>query len=105
MLYLAALGIWGVALALRGLGPSPSFRGAIVIVEVAIVAQGALGLLALPLHGLREWIHVLYGLALALALPLAATMAREREPRRSALFLGVAALFAAGLAIRGITTA
>lgn len=104
-LYLALLGIWGVAQgALRG-GPSASYRGALVIVEVAIVAQGLLGVVAWPARGPAQWIHVLYGLALALAIPLAASIAREGSPRRTSLTLGVASLFAAGLVIRGIGTA
>lgn len=104
-LYLGALGVWGGLLAARGSGPSPSYRGALVIAEVAILAQGLLGALAWPAHGPPEWIHVLYGFALALALPLAATIAREGSPRRTALTLGLASFFAAGLAVRGITTA
>lgn len=105
LLYLAALGLWGVFLGARGAGPSPSFRGAIVIVEVAIVAQGLAGAISWPSRGPAPWIHVLYGFALLFAIPLAATVARESSPRRTALTLGVAALFAAGLAIRGMTTA
>lgn len=105
LLYLAALGLWGVLLGMRGSGPSPSYRGAVVIAEVAIVAQGLLGAAAWPARGPAPWIHVLYGFALAAALPVAATVVREGSPRRTALTLGLAAFFAAGLAIRGITTA
>jgi hypothetical protein len=104
-LYLAALGIWGLVLGAVGSGPTASFRGAIVIVEAAIVAQGALGVVAWPARGPAQWIHVLYGLALVLALPLGATVVREGTPRRTSLTLGLAALFAAGLCVRGITTA
>lgn len=104
-IYLAALGAWGLLLAARGSGPSASYRGSIVIVEVVIVAQGLLGAVAWPTRGPADWIHVLYGLALALALPLAASAVREGSPRRTALTLALASLFAAGLAIRGITTA
>jgi hypothetical protein len=104
-LYLAAAGVWGIALGLVGPGPTPSFRGALVIAEVGIVAQGLFGLLAWPSSGPPEWQHVLYGAALALALPLAATFVRESSPRRTALTLGLASLFAMGLAIRGMTTA
>ena len=44
-------------------------------------------------------------LALAVAMPLAATLVRDRTPRGQSVALGLAALFTAGLAIRGITTA
>lgn len=105
LLYLAALGLWGVALGLRGSGPSPSYRGAIVVVEIAIAAQGLLGAIAWPARGPAPSIHVLYGFALLLAIPLAATVVREGSPRRTALTLGLTAFFAAGLVIRGMTTA
>jgi len=104
-LYLAALGVWGLYLGLVGSGPSPSFRGALVIVEAGIVVQGLAGALVWAEGGPPEWIHVLYGFALVLALPLAFTVVREGSPRRAALTLGLASLFAMGLAIRGMTTA
>lgn len=103
VLYLALVGIWGLWLGVRAQGPTASFRGALVIAELAAVAQGLIGLvlaLSRPLHG----IHALYGVALVLALPLAATLVRDRAPRGQSVALGIAALFTAGLAIRGITT-
>lgn len=104
VLYLTAVGVWGIVLGFRS-GPTPSFRGALVVGEVAIVAQGTLGILAAAARGLPGWQHLLYGAALVLAIPLAASMVRRGSPRRTALTLGLTALFAAGLAIRGITTA
>lgn len=103
VLYLVLVGFWGLWLGVRALGPSSSFRGALVIAEGAAIAQGLVGLvLALqrPLNG----VHALYGVALVLALPLAATLVRGRVPRGQSIALGIAALFTAGLAMRGITT-
>jgi hypothetical protein len=106
VLYYAAVGLWGLALGIRKLGPTPGFGGAIVIAEIAAVAQGAFGVLVfLFLKQPSDSIHILYGVLLALAMPLAGSIARERTPRGQAVALGLAALFAAGLAIRGITTA
>jgi len=104
ILYLAALGVWGIVLGIGGSGPTPSYRGALVIAGVAIVAQGVLGAGAWVSIGPSDPIHVLYGLALLVTLPLVATIVREGSPRRTALSLGLASLFAAGLAIRGMTT-
>lgn len=104
VLYLTAVGLWGIALGFAS-GPTPSFRGALVVGEIAIVAQGMLGILSATARGLPTWQHILYGLALVVAIPLAASMVRQGSPRRTALTLGLTALFAAGLAIRGITTA
>ena len=104
VLYLAILGLWGLALGIRGSGPSPSFRGALVIVEVAIAAQGLLGIGTWVTDRPPEWIHVLYGAALLLTIPLVASIVREGSPRRTALMLGLASFFAMGLALRGIMT-
>lgn len=104
VLYLALVGIWGLWLGARALGPTASFRGALAIAELAAIAQGLVGLvlaLSRPLNG----IHALYGVALVLAIPLAATLVRGRAPRGQSVVLGIAVLFTAGLAIRAITTA
>lgn len=106
VLYYTAVGIWGIVLGVRNSGPTPGFRGAIVIAEIAAIAQGAFGgLVFFFLRAPSESLHVLYGFALALAMPLAASVVRDRAPRGQSVALGFAALFTAGLAIRGITTA
>lgn len=105
VLYYAAVGVWGIANGMRASGPTPGFRGALIIAEVAAIAQGVFGVLVFAfLRPPHEPLHVLYGFALALAIPLASSFVRERTPRSQSTWLGVAALFAAGLAIRGITT-
>jgi hypothetical protein len=106
VLYYTAVGIWGLFLGVRNSGPSPGFRGAIAIAVIASIVQGALGFLVLILgNPPRETLHILYGFALALAMPLAASLVRDRAPRGQSVALGFAALFTAGLAIRGIITA
>ena len=105
VLYYTAVGLWALFL-VRKSGPTPGLRGAFVIAEIAAVAQGVVGLLVFAfLRPPRDGLHVLYGFALVLAMPLAASMVRDREPRGQSVALGFAALFTAGLAIRGITTA
>ena len=105
VLYLSVVGLWGLLLGARGAGPTPNFIGAIVIFEAAAIAQGLLGIALLFSRWPSQSLHVLYGVALAVALPLAATLVRKREPRAASFAFGFMALFAAGLAIRGITTA
>ncbi len=105
VLYFVAVGIWGIVLGIRSVGPTPGFRGSLVIAELAALSQGVLGVLVLLFLKQPDAIHILYGAALALAMPLAASLARERTPRGQSVALGIAALLAAGLAIRGITTA
>lgn len=105
VLYLAVVGLWGLVLGIRGLGPTPSFIGSLVIVEIASIVQGVFGLALLLSRPPANSLHVLYGFALAVAIPLAATIVRRRERRTASFTFGLVALFAAGLAIRGMTTA
>ncbi|MEP7003840.1 MAG: hypothetical protein ABI888_04805 [Chloroflexota bacterium] len=104
VLYLSAVGVWGLFLGTRGLGPTPNFIGALVIAEIAAIIQGLLGIAVLFTRGPSNPLHSLYGFALALALPLAATIVRKRERRMASFTYALVALFAAGLAIRGMTT-
>jgi hypothetical protein len=106
VLYYTLVGLWGIVQGIRDRAPNASYRGAIAIAVVASVLQGVLGLALLVFSGApRESVHILYGLALVVAMPLAATLVRDRTPRGQSVALGLAALFTAGLAIRGITTA
>jgi hypothetical protein len=106
VLYYTAVGLWGLYLGVRNWGPTPGFRGAVVIAVIASIVQGVLGFLVFVLGTPpRDLLHILYGFALALAMPLAASLVRDRAPRGQSVALGFAALFTAGLAIRGIITA
>lgn len=106
VLYYTLVGLWGIANGIRNSGPTPGFRGGVVIAEIAAIAQGVLGtLLYFFYRAPQETLHMLYGVAMVLAMPLAWTYMRGRAPRGQSIALGFAALFTAGLAIRGITTA
>ncbi len=106
VLYYTLVGLWGIAAGIRDRGPNANYRGAIAIATMAAVAQGILGLLVLLLRGApAEGVHILYGVALVVAMPLAVSLVQDRTPRGQSIALGLAALFTAGLAIRGITTA
>ena len=104
VLYLVLLGGWGIAAGLRGKAPSGSYLGALVIAEGVALLQGLLGIANLLARPPQNTIHLLYGVALAFALPLAWSYTRGRPGGRVSLMLGVAALFAAGLGVRGLTT-
>ena len=104
--YYSAVGLWGLYLGVRDSAPTPGFRGAVAIAVIASIVQGALGALVFLFgHAPRDLLHVLYGFALVLAMPLAASLVRDRTARGQSVALGLASLFTAGLAIRGIITA
>lgn len=104
VLYLAALGVWGLANWRRGRGVSPGYRGAIVIATAVAVAQGAFGAVLALQQPPRDLVHILYGLSIVATFPLAYNYARDKRPAQQSLVFGIASLFAVGLAIRGITT-
>jgi len=104
VLYFAAVGVWGLFLAIRKLPLTSSYRGALVIGVVLGVAQAALGLV-LVFGGLRpgDNLHFLYGASVILTLPLVMSYIVDKKISRPLAF-GLACLFMAGLAIRAITT-
>jgi heme A synthase len=104
VLYYTVVGLWGVFLAVRKSGLSPSYRGALVIGVGLGVLQALLGI-GLLLTGLRpaDNLHFLYGATVILTLPLVMSYIVDKRVSRPLAF-GLASLFMAGLAIRAITT-
>jgi hypothetical protein len=103
VLYFLVLGVWGL-FAARGTGVTAAYLGALAIAEGLAIVEGLLGLALAVERPPSEGIHILYGVSVVLALPLAYTYARERSARRQAVTYGLTALFACGLALRGIGT-
>jgi hypothetical protein len=104
VLYFAALGLWGLFLAVRRLPMTPAFGGALAIGVILGVGQALLGLVLLVIGGRpRDDLHYLYGLSIIVALPLAQQLITNRTISRPLAF-GLAGLFTMGLAIRAITT-
>lgn len=105
LLFMAAVGIWGVLSYLRGQSLSGSIAGALIIGQGLVVIQGAAGLV-LYFNGNRpaSSVHLLYGFTAALVLPFVWSYLRDRHPRQGLLLYSLIALFVAGLAIRGMAT-
>ena len=106
MLFMAAVGVWGLIAYARGEVVGGSLGGALVIGEVLVALQVVAGL-TLVVAGLRpaDTMHYLYGASAILALPFAWSLLRDRDQRQALLIYSLVALFIAGLAIRGMTTA
>lgn len=106
LLFMAALGIWGLWNALRGEGMTAAYWGGLAIGEGLIVAQTVLGIALYVLGGVpvRGWLHVLYGIAALISLPAAFTFTRGRSTRYESLIYAVMALFLAGVTVRARLT-
>jgi heme A synthase len=98
--------LWGFWRYFRGEGVRGDFWGALLILEGVILVQGLLGL-AMALMRLwpaRGGIHFLYGVVMALALPLVYAYTRGRDGRREQLIYSVVLVIMVGLTLRAITT-
>ena len=104
VLYFAALGVWGLVLALGKRPFDSAYRGALIIGGLLGVVQALIGV-ALVLGGLRprDDLHYLYGVSVIVALPLVRQYIANRRWSR-VLAYGLASLFIMGLGIRAMTT-
>ena len=105
MLFMAAVGAWGIGAYLRGQSISGSYAGALAIGEALVTVQVAAGV-AMLVAGARppSATHYLYGITAILALPFAWSWLRGRSQRQALLIYSLVALFIFGLAVRGMTT-
>lgn len=104
VLYLLVLALWGLVAWRRGRAVGGGYLGALLIAEAVALLQGALGAGVALDRAPHEPVHVLYGLSIVVALPLAVVYARDKPPARQSLTYALFALFAFGLAVRGMTT-
>ena len=105
MLFMFAVGLWGLLAFARGEVLTGSIQGALAIGQVLIMIQAGLGVV-LVADGIRAMtsVHYLYGITAVMVLPFVWSYLRDRHPRQALLFYSLVALFIAGLAIRGMTT-
>jgi hypothetical protein len=105
MLFMAAVGAWGIFAFLRGQAVSGSYAGALAIGEALVLVQVVAGALMLA-TGARppSPTHYLYGITAVLVLPFAWSYLRSRNQRQALLIYGLIALFIFGLAVRGMIT-
>lgn len=105
-LIIAGYGLWRYA---RGgaTAVDASFWGVLAAGELLFVAQAVIGVVLL-LAGLRParlFVHVLYGVVLAIMLPGVYATTRGRDTRREALIYALVGLFLAGISLRAMSTA
>ncbi len=105
VLFAFVLGAWALWSYVRGQGVSPSYWGALIIGELLMLAQGLLGVL-LVIGGARpaDWLHLLYGVLVALSWPGVYIYTHARGDRREAGCYALVSFFVFGLAVRAIMT-
>jgi CDP-diglyceride synthetase len=105
MLFMVAVGIWGLFTFAKGGVLEGSISGALVIGQILILTQGTFGLVLYFFDDRpSDPVHILYGITAGIAMPFVYTYAKDRDARQSLLIFSLIALFIAGLAIRGMTT-
>lgn len=106
LLFMVALGLWGLWNFLRGEGMTGSYWGGLVVGEALVVAQGLLGVLLYVLGGApaRGILHILYGVVTIISIPAVFSFTRGRSTRYETLIYAIIALFLAGVSIRARLT-
>ena len=106
LLFFGALSIWGFFSYLRGHSISGSYKGALAIGELLMLAEFVLGVLLL-LSGAQPYrlsIHILYGIVAIIGLPGAFAYTRGRDDRWELLIYVAVCLFLCGIALRALST-
>lgn len=106
LLFFGALAIWGFVNYLRGEGITGSYKGALAIGELLVIAEFILGII-LFISGARPFrpsIHILYGIVAIITVPGTFAYTRGRDGRWEQLIYVTVCLFLCGIALRAITT-
>lgn len=106
LLFFGALAIWGFVNYLRGEGITGSYKGALAIGEMLVIAEFILGII-LFISGARPFrpsIHILYGIVAIITVPGTFAYTRGRDGRWEQLMYVTVCLFLCGIALRALTT-
>jgi hypothetical protein len=105
LLYALAMGVWAAWSYFRGQGVNSNYWGALIIGEIVLIGQGAIGvILVLSGHTPADIIHFLYGVLVALSWPGVYVYTHARAGRNEAALYAIVSFFIFGLAVRAIMT-
>ena len=106
MIYCGILAIWGLFRFFRKEGLSGGYFGAIVIAEILLVIQGAIGVFLWMGAGRYRpgYVHWLYGFVLVLAAPIVYAYTKGRQDRPEMLLYAVAYIIMIALVLRATVT-
>ncbi len=106
LLYFTILAIWGLWQYFRKQPLSSSYRGALMIAEILILAQGTLGIIlyAIGLQASRGSMHILYGIVGALGIPAVYVFTKGKDDRNVVLVYAAVTFLCAILFLRSMAT-
>lgn len=107
VLFMALVGLLSLVNYFRGVGLDGNVLGAVVVGEIMMLVQAALGLILLATAGLypARGIHFLYGSLTVLFFPALWAYTHGDTDRRASLIWAFGGLFMMGLSLRAIGTA
>lgn len=106
LLYFAILTIWGFWQYFRKQSLSSSYWGALVIAEILVFIQGALGifLYAIGLQAGRGGMHILYGIVGALGIPAVYVFTRGKNDQNVVLVYASVTFLCVIIFLRSLAT-
>ena len=106
LLYVVILCLWGFWRAIRKEAVNGSYWGSLIIAEILIIAQGALGafLWSSALRPERGGMHILYGIVGLLGIPAVYVFTKGRDGQREMILYAAIMLFNTGIFLRAIAT-
>ena len=106
LLYVVILCLWGFWRVIRRETVNGSYWGSLLIAEILILAQGALGafLWLIALRPERGGMHILYGIVGFLGIPAVYVFTKGRGGQREMLLYAAILFFDAGIFLRAIAT-
>lgn len=105
ILFMGAIGFWGLVSFARGQVLSGSISGALAIGQILVIVQAIMGaILFVNGQNRPSSVHYLYGITAVIITPFVWSYVKDRHPRQGLLFYSLTALFIFGLAVRGVQT-
>jgi hypothetical protein len=106
LLYMIILCLWGFWHAIRKEDLNGSYWGAVVIAEMVILIQGAIGiyLFVVGLQPGRGGMHILYGIVGAIGIPAVYIFTKGKSDQRAMLVYAAVMLFNSGIFLRSMAT-
>ncbi len=107
LIYCSLMALWGLWRFFRKQGMDGGYVGAVVIAEILLLAQGAIGVILWLGAGTHRpgYVHWLYGIVLVLVAPIVYTYTKGRQDRPEMLLYAVAYLTMIALVLRSMVTA